>query len=123
MGFKGILSFLLFFSYVANAELFVPLPAKPPVPKDNPMTAGKIELGKKLFFDSRLSVDGTVSCNSCHNVMSSGTDNRRFSAGVGGKNGIAIPQLFELGFLDRAILGWPRTFLGSAVQGASYQSS
>lgn len=87
MGFKGILSFLLLFSYVANAELFVPLPAKPPVPKDNPMTAGKIELGKKLFFDSRLSLDGTVSCNSCHNVMSSGTDNRKFSAGVGGKNG------------------------------------
>lgn len=69
-------------SGVASAEIFVPLPAKPPVPKDNPMTPAKIELGKKLFFDSRLSLDGTVSCNSCHNVMGSGTDNRQFSAGV-----------------------------------------
>lgn len=46
------------------------------------MTPAKVELGKKLYFDSRLSKDGTVSCNSCHNVMGSGTDNRQFSAGV-----------------------------------------
>src|SRR5690606_5130545 len=36
------------------------------VPKDNPLTAAKIALGKKLFFDTRLSVDGTRSCYSCH---------------------------------------------------------
>ena len=37
-----------------------------PVPADNPQTAAKIELGKKLFFDRRLSGDGTTSCATCH---------------------------------------------------------
>ncbi len=47
----------------------------------------KIELGKKLFFDPRLSVDGTISCNSCHNVMAGGDDNRPNSVGVAGQHG------------------------------------
>jgi cytochrome c peroxidase len=38
----------------------------PPVPSDNPQTPEKIELGKKLFFDRRLSGDGTMSCVTCH---------------------------------------------------------
>lgn len=63
------------------------LPKSPPIPKDNPQTAEKILLGKTLFFDPRLSKDGTVSCNSCHNVMGSGGDNRNFSAGVKGQLG------------------------------------
>jgi cytochrome c peroxidase len=63
------------------------LPDTPPIPKDNPQTKEKIELGKMLYFDPRLSVDGTVSCNSCHNVMSGGDDNRSFSAGVRGQRG------------------------------------
>jgi len=37
-----------------------------PIPKNNPQTAEKIELGKKLFFDRRLSGDGTTSCATCH---------------------------------------------------------
>lgn len=42
-------------------------PFKPvPIPKNNPQTAEKIELGKKLFFDRRLSGDGTTSCATCH---------------------------------------------------------
>ncbi len=57
------------------------LPKAPPVPKDNPMTPAKIELGKQLFFDPRLSRPGTISCNSCHNVMAGGDDNRAFSIG------------------------------------------
>lgn len=63
------------------------LPEQAPVPKDNPQTKEKIELGKMLYFDPRLSSDGTVSCNSCHNVMNGGSDNRSFSAGVVGKRG------------------------------------
>jgi cytochrome c peroxidase len=78
---------LLLLAIPATAEMFVPLPAKPPIPKDNPMTPAKVELGKKLYFDPRLSLDGTVSCNSCHNVMGSGTDNRPTSAGVKGSLG------------------------------------
>src|SRR5512147_1921760 len=37
-----------------------------PVPETNPQTPEKVELGKKLFFDRRLSGDGTMSCASCH---------------------------------------------------------
>lgn len=59
----------------------------PPIPKDNPITKEKVELGKMLYFDPRLSYDGTISCNSCHNVMSDGTDARAVSVGIGGQKG------------------------------------
>lgn len=39
---------------------------QPPIPADNPMTADKIELGKKLFFDGRLGGDGSTACVACH---------------------------------------------------------
>jgi cytochrome c peroxidase len=42
-----------------------PLPA-PPQPKDNPTTQEKVELGRLLYFDTRLSADGATSCNTCH---------------------------------------------------------
>lgn len=63
------------------------LPEQAPAPKDNPTTAAKVELGKHLFFDPRFSATGTVSCNSCHNVMAGGDDNRAVSMGVHGKTG------------------------------------
>ena len=63
------------------------LPASPPIPSDNTMSLAKVELGKQLFFEPRLSIDGTSSCNSCHSVMSSGTDNRPVSVGVAGQKG------------------------------------
>ena len=66
---------------------FVALPEKAPVPADNPMTKEKVELGKMLFFDPRLSMDGTVSCNSCHNVMFHGGDGRPVGAGIHGQRG------------------------------------
>ncbi len=50
---------------VAYAGHLEPFKAAP-VPKNNPQTPEKIELGKKLFFDRRLSGDGTMSCASCH---------------------------------------------------------
>lgn len=78
---------------------FVPLPSKPPVPKDNPITKEKVELGKQLYFDPRLSMDGTVSCNSCHNVMSNGTDNRAVSAGIKGQlGGRSAPTVWNSAF-------------------------
>lgn len=70
-----------------SAWAMKPLPAKPPIPADNPMTPAKIELGKMLFFDPRLSMDGTISCNSCHNVMSHGGDGRPLGAGIHGQRG------------------------------------
>src|SRR5688572_19692085 len=63
------------------------LPTKVPVPADNPMTPAKTDLGKMLFFDPRLSMDGTISCNSCHNVMFHGGDGRPVGAGIHGQRG------------------------------------
>lgn len=63
------------------------LPKKIPTPADNPQTPVKIDLGKALYFDPRLSVDGTVSCNSCHNVMAGGEDGRPVGVGVRGQRG------------------------------------
>lgn len=84
-----------------TAMCFEVLPASPSVPADNPMSAAKIELGKQLYFDPRLSVDGTVSCNSCHNVMTSGTDNRPVSVGIAGqKGGRNAPTVWNAAFMS-----------------------
>jgi cytochrome c peroxidase len=64
-----------------------PLPKKAKAPANNPTTEAKVELGKKLFFDPRLSLTGTVSCNSCHNIMEGGDDGRPTSMGVHGRLG------------------------------------
>lgn len=45
------------------------LPKQPPAPADNKPNAARIELGKTLFFDPRLSSDGNLSCAGCHNPM------------------------------------------------------
>lgn len=66
---------------------WLPLPTSAPAPADNPTTAAKVELGKKLYFDPRLSLTGTVSCNSCHNVMEGGDDGRPSSMGILGRIG------------------------------------
>ncbi len=53
----------------------------------DPAKDPKVLLGKQLFFDGRLSKNGKVSCNSCHNVMKAGEDHRAVSVGVEGKTG------------------------------------
>ena len=59
-----------------------------PIPADNPPTAETIALGRKLFYDMRLSKDNTVSCASCHNPNLAFTDGRPLARGVGGMIGI-----------------------------------
>ena len=56
-------------------------------PPDNPQTPEKIALGEKLFFDGRLSVDGTVACSNCHDPARAFTDGRPVSIGVKGRSG------------------------------------
>lgn len=77
------------------------LPTVAPAPADNPTTPAKVRLGKMLFFDSRLSSTGTVSCFSCHNVMEGGDDHRPVSIGVeaqrGGRN---APTVWNAAFLS-----------------------
>ena len=53
-----------------------------PVPKDNPQSADKIKLGKKLFHDKRFSSTGTVSCANCHEGSKAFTDRLRVSEGI-----------------------------------------
>jgi len=75
----------------ATAEDAVPLGLpKLKVPADNPSTAEKIELGKQLFFDKRLSLDSTISCASCHDPEKGFSNGEQFATGiksqVGGRN-------------------------------------
>jgi len=94
--------------YAAGAaayDFLQPLPDKVPVPKDNPQTEAKIVLGKQLYFDRRLSVNGTVSCNSCHDVMAGGQDNRALSVGALGKSGRRnAPTVWNVAF--QTVLYW-----------------
>ncbi|GGY19366.1 cytochrome-c peroxidase [Paludibacterium paludis] len=81
-------------------ELFRPLPKAAPNPA-NPANPAKIELGKALYFDTRLSKGNTVSCNSCHNIASYGVDNLPTSQGhkgaFGGRNS---PTVMNAGLLE-----------------------
>jgi len=54
---------------------------------DNPLTREKIELGRMLFFDPRLSASGLISCNTCHNLGTGGDDNLPTSVGHGWQRG------------------------------------
>ena len=75
------------------------LPDTAPAPADNPTTAAKVDLGKMLYFDPRLSSTGTVSCFSCHNVMEGGDDHMTTSAGVHGlKGGRNAPTVWNAAF-------------------------
>src|SRR6266404_3410958 len=57
------------------------------IPADNPQTPEKISLGQKLFFDRRLSADGTVSCSTCHDPALAFTDRKPTSVGIQGRVG------------------------------------
>jgi cytochrome c peroxidase len=57
------------------------------VPADNPQTPEKVALGEKLFFDGRLSADGTVACSTCHDPARAFTDGREVSMGIKGRLG------------------------------------
>lgn len=57
------------------------------IPAANAQFDAKVDLGKLLFFDPRLSKDGSISCASCHVPAAGFSDPRQFSIGVGGKMG------------------------------------
>ena len=78
--------------------------AAPPIPENNPMTAAKVELGKQLFFDPRLSSDGTVSCATCHNPVLGFTDGRPVSMGVAGQEGgRSAPTVINLAYAQLGV--------------------
>ena len=59
----------------------------PNLPADNPLTIQRVNLGKMLFYEKSMSLDGTVSCGSCHNQENAFSDINQFSEGVGGTLG------------------------------------
>ena len=84
-----------------DVEITLPADVLPPlVPEDNPLTAAKVELGKKLYFDGRLSADGSVSCATCHDPRHGFAEPRPVSIGVGGAKGVRnAPTAFDAAFL------------------------
>lgn len=84
----------------------------PPVPADNPMTAAKVDLGRHLFYDGRLSADGTQACVSCHVQERAFTDGRVVSVGINGTVGIRnAPGLANVGYLP--LLTWANPHMTS----------
>ena len=71
----------------AMLEMFEPIPDDPPELADNPITAEKVELGKMLYLDPRLSQSWLISCNTCHNLGLGGVDLLETSVGHGWQRG------------------------------------
>ncbi len=75
------------------------LDAYMPVPAENPLTAAKIALGRKLFFDKSLSRDHSLSCATCHEPERGFTDDKPLAVGVDGQIGTRrTPRLINRGY-------------------------
>lgn len=83
--------------------------APPPIPIDNPMTAAKVELGRRLFYDADLSINGTMSCATCHEQKRGFADGNATRAGVHGDPGRRnVPGLANVGYAARLTWADPR---------------
>jgi cytochrome c peroxidase len=71
----------------AANDAFRPIPPTVPTVKGNPVTWKKVELGRMLWFEWRLSSSGVISCNSCHSLAAGGSDNVETSIGHGWQKG------------------------------------
>ena len=81
-----------------KVEVPIGLPPIPYPAGGSPMEAS-IELGRRLFYDKNLSLDGSVSCASCHNPRFGFSDNRPVGLGVGGRRGTRnSPSLFNVAY-------------------------
>ena len=70
-----------------------------PVPDANPLTPQKIALGRKLFFDKRLSRDGTLACAGCHDPKLAFSNGRRVARGIDGQEGTrSAPAIINRGY-------------------------
>jgi len=73
--------------------------SSPSIPGDNPLVEGRVELGKQLFFDKRLSVDGTVSCASGHDPSKGWSNSKALAKGVGGQVASRkVPSSVNIGY-------------------------
>lgn len=97
LGVGGVL--LTTFAWAAPLEVPLGLDAYMPIPADNPWTAEKAALGRRLFFDPILSEDGTVSCATCHDPQLGFTDREPVAVGIGGQRGTRrTPRLINRGY-------------------------
>jgi cytochrome c peroxidase len=88
------------------------------VPTDNPMTSEKVALGKQLFFDRRLSGDGSTACASCHQPENGLTDGRAKSIGAYGVvQDRACPTLWNVGYQQAFFWEGSALTLESAIDG------
>ena len=71
---------LLIAGHAVSASMFINEPIQP-IPLNTNINSAKVELGKQLFFEPRLSKSGFISCNSCHNLATGGADNLPSSIG------------------------------------------
>jgi len=72
---------------LAATAAFDPVVLEAFIPEDNKLTPERVALGRELYFDTRLSRDGTVSCATCHDVTRGFTDQRDVSEGIEGQLG------------------------------------
>jgi cytochrome c peroxidase len=84
----------------ARVEIPAPLGLPPvPIPPDNPPTAETIALGRRLYYDTALSVDHTISCASCHDPKFGFSDGHQFSDGVRNQKGTRnAPTVFNAAY-------------------------
>ncbi len=81
-------------------DRFEPLPHLPPIPADNSLSPAKVELGKFLFFEPRISSSGVISCATCHNPALGWTDRIPRATGHDGQIGERnTPTVLNSGFL------------------------
>lgn len=99
-----MLKLLVFAAGLAFAyewKLPLGLEEPPPVPEDNPQTKEKVELGRLLYFDKRLSRDSSVSCATCHHPAKGWTDQAPVSTGIKGqKGGRSAPTVLNAAYLE-----------------------
>jgi cytochrome c peroxidase len=89
-----VVALLLFALPAERSRVPLGLDAYRPVPETNPLTPETIALGRRLFFDRRLSRDGTIACASCHDPQRAFTNARPVAVGIGGRVGTRnVPTL------------------------------
>jgi len=108
LGVAGIIGWRATSAPTPVAAASQPMPAAPastvfspitPVPEAVPLDRRKVVLGDRLFHETQLSSDGSISCASCHDLSTGGDDGRRVSVGVGGAEGeLNAPTVLNSGF-------------------------
>ncbi|MEZ4722213.1 MAG: cytochrome c peroxidase [Flavobacteriales bacterium] len=92
-------------SSVGSDEFALVLPdwlSEPMIPKDNPLTKAKVELGRRLFFERALSKDSSISCASCHLESFAFSDTIALSAGASGRHATRnTPSILNIAYAPR----------------------